>query len=127
MSARNAASDEFIFEYQARGTPGLDKLADIVRGADTSRLDLAPQSGRPVRHLAGAQSRLPGRSRHAAPRHGDVRRALRVVPQPCGRDAPLAAEDRTVMSGDDLLILSRNDIARLMDAVFALSGGRATY
>ena len=24
--------------------PGLDKLADIVRGADTSRLDLTPQS-----------------------------------------------------------------------------------
>jgi hypothetical protein len=31
------------------------------------------------------------------------------------------------MSGHDLLILSRNDIARLMDAVFDLSGGRVTY
>jgi hypothetical protein len=29
------------------------------------------------------------------------------------------------MSGDDLLILSCNDVARLMDAVFDLSGGRA--
>jgi hypothetical protein len=29
------------------------------------------------------------------------------------------------MSGHDLLILSRTDIARLMDAVFDLSGGRA--
>ena len=31
------------------------------------------------------------------------------------------------MSGHDLLILSRTDIARLMDAVFDLFGGRATY
>jgi hypothetical protein len=30
------------------------------------------------------------------------------------------------MSGDDLLILSCNDVARLMDAVFDLYGGRAT-
>jgi hypothetical protein len=30
------------------------------------------------------------------------------------------------MSGDDLLILSCNDVARLMDAVFDLSRSRAT-
>ena len=35
--------DAFVAEYRL-AAPGLDRLADIVRGADTSRLDLAPQS-----------------------------------------------------------------------------------
>jgi hypothetical protein len=35
--------DAFLAEYKL-DAPGLDKLADIVRGADTSRLDLTPQS-----------------------------------------------------------------------------------
>lgn len=35
--------DAFIAEYKL-DAPGLDRLADIVRGADTSRLDLTPQS-----------------------------------------------------------------------------------
>jgi hypothetical protein len=35
--------DAFIAEYKL-DSPGLGKLADIVRGADTSRLDLTPQS-----------------------------------------------------------------------------------
>jgi hypothetical protein len=35
--------DAFLAEYKL-AAPGLDKLADIVRGADTSRLDLTPQS-----------------------------------------------------------------------------------
>ena len=35
--------DAFVAEYRL-DAPGLDKLADIVRGADTSRLDLTPQS-----------------------------------------------------------------------------------
>ncbi len=35
--------DAFLAEY-GLAEPGLDKLADIVRGADTSRLDLTPQS-----------------------------------------------------------------------------------
>ena len=35
--------DAFIAEYKL-DAPGLDTLADIVRGADTSRLDLTPQS-----------------------------------------------------------------------------------
>ena len=35
--------DAFVAEYKL-DAPGLDKLADIVRGADTSRLDLTPQS-----------------------------------------------------------------------------------
>jgi len=35
--------DAFIAEYKL-DAPGLDTLAEIVRGADTSRLDLTPQS-----------------------------------------------------------------------------------
>jgi len=35
--------DAFIAEYKP-AAPGLDRLADIVRGADTSRPDLTPQS-----------------------------------------------------------------------------------
>ena len=66
--------DAFIAEYKL-SAPGLDKLADIVRGADTSRLDLTPQS-------AGLFAISLGLS----PMH-------QVVPQPDGRDAQLAAED----------------------------------
>src|SRR5260370_31207637 len=36
-------SDGFIAEYKL-DAPGLDKLADVVRGAHTSGLDLKPQS-----------------------------------------------------------------------------------
>jgi hypothetical protein len=35
--------DAFIAEYKL-AAPGLDRLADIVRGADTSRPELTPQS-----------------------------------------------------------------------------------
>ncbi|HYX02913.1 MAG TPA: chromate resistance protein ChrB domain-containing protein [Reyranella sp.] len=35
--------DAFLAEYKLT-EPGLDKLAEIIRGADTSRLDLTPQS-----------------------------------------------------------------------------------
>lgn len=35
--------DAFVAEHRL-DAPGLDLLADIVRGADTDRLDLAPQS-----------------------------------------------------------------------------------
>ena len=35
--------DAFMLKYQL-AEPALDRLATIVRGADTSRLDLAPQS-----------------------------------------------------------------------------------
>ena len=43
MSARSAASTPSSPSTSST-RPGLDKLADIVRGADTSRLDLTPQS-----------------------------------------------------------------------------------
>jgi hypothetical protein len=40
---KKCSFDAFITEYKLTA-PGLDRLADIVRGADTSRLDLTPQS-----------------------------------------------------------------------------------
>ncbi|WP_439890258.1 chromate resistance protein ChrB domain-containing protein [Ralstonia sp. 25C] len=36
--------DAFLSKYQLDGNPALQHLARIVRGADTSRLDLTPQS-----------------------------------------------------------------------------------
>jgi len=83
--------DAFIAEYKLAAS-GLDRLADIVRGADTLAARPHAAVGRAVRHLARPQPCLPGRPRDAAPRHGDVRRALRLVPQPDGRDAQLAAQ-----------------------------------
>src|SRR5690242_5677279 len=52
----------------------------------------------PVRDLAGPEPRLRRRPRDAEARHGDVRRALRLVPSPGRRDARLAAEDGVTMS-----------------------------
>jgi hypothetical protein len=37
--------DSFLGKYGLDGDPALRQLAAIVRGADTSRLDLTPQSG----------------------------------------------------------------------------------
>ncbi|MGE8690287.1 MAG: chromate resistance protein ChrB domain-containing protein [Achromobacter sp.] len=37
--------DAFLDKYKLAGSPALQRLAGIVRGADTSRLDLTPQSG----------------------------------------------------------------------------------
>ncbi|HJP67464.1 MAG TPA: chromate resistance protein ChrB domain-containing protein [Sphingomicrobium sp.] len=37
--------DAFLEKYALGGNPALQQLAEIVRGADTSRLDLTPQSG----------------------------------------------------------------------------------
>ncbi|WP_426397219.1 chromate resistance protein ChrB domain-containing protein [Ralstonia sp. R-29] len=36
--------DAFLNKYQLGGNPALQHLASIVRGADTSRLELTPQS-----------------------------------------------------------------------------------
>jgi hypothetical protein len=36
--------DAFLERYRLAGDPGLVKLAAIVRGADTAKLDLTPQS-----------------------------------------------------------------------------------
>src|SRR6185437_8871050 len=57
---------------------------------------------RPVRDLAGPQPRLRRRPRDAEAWHGDVRRALRLVPPSGGRDARLAAEDGLTMSAAPL-------------------------
>ena len=61
--------DAFLLKYQLT-EPALDRLATIVRGADTARLDLAPQS-------AGLYAISLGLSRvltddHAMLRHGLV-------------------------------------------------------
>ena len=70
--------DAFLKKY-GLDDPALQQLALIVRGADTSRLELTPQSAGPVRAIARAIARLRRRSRDAQARHGDVRRAVCVV------------------------------------------------
>jgi len=36
--------DAFLTKYQLHGDPALERIAVIVRGADTARLDLAPEA-----------------------------------------------------------------------------------
>lgn len=52
--------DAFLTKHRL-DDPALQQLAAIVRGADTSRLDLTPQSGRPLRAFARAVALLPRR------------------------------------------------------------------
>ena len=67
--------DAFLKKYQL-DDPALQQLALIVRGADTSRLDLTPQSAGLYALSLGSIARLRRRSRDAQARHGDVRRAV---------------------------------------------------
>ena len=59
------------------------QLAAIVRGADTARLDLAPQSAGLLAASLGLSRMYPRRSRAARSRHGALRCLLSLVP---GRD-----------------------------------------
>ena len=72
--------DAFLAKYRL-DEPALQQLAAIVRGADTSRLDLTPQSAGLYAMSLGSVACPCRRPRDAAPRPGDVRRALRVVPR----------------------------------------------
>ena len=64
--------------------PALQRIAMIVRGADTSCHDLAPEAARPVRGLGRPLGAVRGRPRDAAPRHGGLRRPLRLGEAPAG-------------------------------------------
>jgi hypothetical protein len=61
--------DAFIAKYRLDGDPALQQLATIVRGADTSRLGLAPQS-------AGLYAISLGLSQHFADDHEMLRHGL---------------------------------------------------
>ena len=63
-------------------TPALRQLAMIVRGADTARLDLAPESAGLLAASLGLLAHVPRRPRAARRPHGALRRVL-----PLGRDA----------------------------------------
>ena len=78
--------DAFLAKY-GLSDPALQQLATIVRGADTSRLDLAPQSAGLYAISLGLSQVFADDHRDAAPRPGAVRRALRLVPLLPGRDA----------------------------------------
>ena len=72
--------DAFLVRY-GLDDPALRQLAEIVRGADTSRLELTPQSAGLYALSLGLSQQLRRRSRDAEARHGDVRRAVRLVPR----------------------------------------------
>src|SRR6476659_4179739 len=80
--------DAFLKKYELR-LPALNRLAAIVRGADTHRLDLTPQS-----------ARLRRRPRDVEARHGYVRIALRMV--------------RSSASLEDLSMLLHFNVAHLI-------------
>jgi hypothetical protein len=61
--------DAFLAKYDLRG-PALERLATIVRGADTSRLDLAPQCAGLYAISLGLSARFP--DDHEMLRHGLV-------------------------------------------------------
>jgi len=75
--------------------PALKQLATIVRGADTSRLDLTPQSAGLYALVACSVTKLFQRPLNAQTRQGDVRCALCMVPALSGRNTQLAAKDVT--------------------------------
>ena len=78
--------DAFLAKYQL-DDPALKTLATIVRGADTSRLDLAPQSAGLYAISLGLSANFSARPRDARAGNGDVRRALCVVQERPGGDA----------------------------------------
>lgn len=86
--------DAFVAKHNLTD-PALQQLASIVRGADTSRLDLTPQSAVrwALRHIAGSVTDFLRRPRDAQARHRHVRHALRVVRDLPNRDTQVAARD----------------------------------
>ena len=81
--------DTLIAEF-AITDPALSHLARIVRGADTARLDLEPQSAGLLALSLGLSAIETGRSAPARSRDADLRRAVRLVPSR-NRGAPQLA------------------------------------
>ena len=84
--------DAFLAKYRLE-EPALHELARIVRGADTQRLDLTPQSAGLLAISLGLSLELRGRPRGAASWICALRRALPLVPGAQRRDAQLATQD----------------------------------
>ncbi len=84
--------DAFLRKYEL-SDPALQQLATIVRGADTDRLDLTPQSAGLYALSLGLSRQVCRRSRNVESRHGDVRRSVCLVPILPRRDAHLATRD----------------------------------
>ena len=78
--------DAFLDHYELH-EPALDRLALIVRGADTARLERRAAGGRAARGLARPVGQLHRRPRHAGAGDRRLRRALHVVPFATARDA----------------------------------------
>ncbi len=89
--------DAFLERLSTRTDPALRQLADIVRGADTSRLDLTPQSAGLYALSLGLS--LNFSDDHEMLRHGLVMYDAFYAWCRDGRVAQLAAEDELSSSG----------------------------
>lgn len=78
--------DAFLKKYQL-DEPALQQLAQIVRGADTSRLDLTPQSAGLYAISLGLSNTFTDDHENAAPWPGHVRRPVCLVQGLPGRVA----------------------------------------
>ncbi len=83
--------DTFLAKY-GLDDPALRELARIVRGADTERLDLTPQSAGLLAVSLGLRSSF-GDDHEVLARLRALRRALPLVSRAEGRDPRLAARD----------------------------------
>jgi hypothetical protein len=79
--------DAFLSRYRL-ADPALARLATIVRGADTDRLDLAPQCAATGGDFVRPVEVPHRRPRDAGARHGAVRCAVRLVPGLARAGAP---------------------------------------
>ena len=77
---------DVMVEEFGLATEPLQRLATIVRGADTARLDLAPEGAWPARRLPWAVAHVCGRSRPARSRASALRCLLPLVPGCHGRN-----------------------------------------
>lgn len=70
-AAELCSFDAFLAKYRLND-PGLQQLAPITRGADTSRLDLAPESAGLLTISRGLVLNFENDDENPAPRHGGL-------------------------------------------------------
>ena len=88
--AASACTFDVMVEEFGLATEPLNRLAAIVRGADTGRFEARAAGRRPARGLARAVAHVFRRSRAARSRHDALRRVLSLVPRRHRRDPHLA-------------------------------------
>ena len=90
---------DVMIEEFGLATPPLLRLATIVRGADTARLDLAPEAPGLLAASLGLSRMYRRRSRAARGRHAVVRCLLSLVPRRDRRNPQLAVQQGEAVNG----------------------------